>query len=47
MTNKIAIFLGLLIAGFLAADYHYHDWGMMTFLLRKLLGLIEYLAFWR
>ncbi|WP_341365832.1 hypothetical protein [Yoonia sp. BS5-3] len=47
MTNKIAVFLGLLIALFLAVDYHSYDWGMMTFLLRKLLGLIEYLAFWR
>ena len=47
MTNKIAIFLVILIAGFLAVDYYYYDWAMFTFLIRKLLALIEYLAVWR
>ncbi|MEL6682765.1 MAG: hypothetical protein AAFQ09_08975 [Pseudomonadota bacterium] len=47
MTNKIAIFLGLLILAFLAVDYSQYDWAMTLFLLRKLLDLIEYLAIWR
>ena len=47
MTNKIAIFLGILIIGFLAVDHYYYDWAMTTFLIRKLLALIEYLAIWR
>lgn len=47
MTNKIAIFLGALIAVFLAVDYSQYQWDMTTFLIRKLLDLIEYLAIWR
>ncbi len=47
MTNTIAIFFGLIILGFFAVDYAQYNWDMTTFLLRKLLDLIEYLAVWR
>mgnify|MGYP001793379011 len=47
MTNKTAIFLGILILSFFAVDHARYNWDMTTFLLRKLLDLIEYLAIWR
>ena len=47
MTNIIALWLVLLIAAFLAFDYFAYDWANIVFLLRKLLELIEWLAFWR
>jgi hypothetical protein len=47
MTNRIALFLAVLIFGFLAVDYARYDWGMTTFTVRKILALIEYLAIWR
>ncbi|MEL6839708.1 MAG: hypothetical protein AAFP85_10470 [Pseudomonadota bacterium] len=47
MTNTTAIFLGLIIVAFFAVDYTQYNWDMTTFLLRKLLDLIEYLAIWR
>lgn len=47
MTNSISIWLGLLILGFLGVDYFYLDWQMSIFLGRKLLAMIEYIAFWR
>jgi hypothetical protein len=47
MTNSIAIFLAVLIFGFLLVDYTVYDWGMTNFTIRKLLALIEYLAIWR
>ena len=47
MTNIIAFWLGLLIAALLATDYFFYDWSNTVFLLRKLLALIEWVAFWR
>lgn len=47
MTNRIAIVLVLLIAAGLAYDVLRNDHGGMVFLVRKLMDLIEYLAFWR
>lgn len=47
MTNIIAIWLGVIILGFLALDYFVLDWDSPLFLGRKLLELVEYLAFWR
>ena len=47
MTNTLAIILGLLIAGFFALDHYMFDWGATIFLMRKLMELIEHLAFWR
>lgn len=47
MTNKLAILFGLAIVLALALDYYYWEWGSTIFLGRKLIDLIEYLAFWR
>ena len=47
MTNTIAVWLVLLIAAALAVDYWLYDWANAIFLSRKLIELIEWLAFWR
>jgi hypothetical protein len=47
MTNKIAIWLFLIIVALLAFDYHQYEWTNTVFLLRKFLQLMEWLAFWR
>ncbi|MGR3462017.1 MAG: hypothetical protein ACU0AX_07870 [Roseovarius sp.] len=47
MTNRIAIVLVLLILAAVAYDVQNNDHGGLLFLARKLLDLIEYLAFWR
>jgi len=47
MTNTIALWLAALILGFLALDHFYLDWNAPVFLGRKLLDLIEWMAFWR
>jgi len=47
MTNTISIWLGLLIAIALGVDAFVYEWSNLVFLGRKLLELIEYLAFWR
>ena len=47
MTNSIAIFLALVLAAFFAFDGLQQDWEMTQFIMRKLMGVIEYLAFWR
>lgn len=47
MTNTLAIGLGAIILGLLALDYALYDWTYVTFLGRKLIDLIEWMAFWR
>jgi len=47
MTNSIAIGLFVTIVALLGFDYYQYDWANTVFLLRKLLDLIEWLAFWR
>jgi hypothetical protein len=47
MTDRIALFLAALIAALLIADYALADWANSLFLARKMLLLIEWLAFWR
>ena len=47
MTNPLAIVLGLVILGGLAADVMLNNSGNVIFLSKKLLELIEWLAFWR
>ncbi|MDT8327492.1 MAG: hypothetical protein RQ750_08935 [Roseovarius sp.] len=47
MTNKIALILGAMIAAGLIADLVLFDGDGVVFLGRKLLLLIEYVAFWR
>lgn len=47
MTNQIAIFLGLLIAAFLALDHLFLGGAMTVFLAREFVTFVEYLSFWR
>lgn len=47
MTNRIAITLGLMILVATGYDVMLNDHAGLVFLARKLLDLIEYLAFWR
>ena len=47
MTNRIAIVLVLLILAGMAYDAQRNDLHATIFVLRKLMDLIEYLAFWR
>ena len=47
MTNRLAIFLALIVICVIAADLLYFGWDLHIFLGRKFMELIEYLAFWR
>jgi len=47
MTNSIAIVLGLVILGALALDYAMFGFDHLIFLAKKMLALIEWMAFWR
>ena len=47
MTNQIAIGLAVFILGFLALDYFVLHLDALTFILRKLIELIRFIAFWR
>ena len=47
MTNKIALGLGILIFIGLSLDFHYLNWQGSLFLLKKLIDMIEWMAFWR
>ena len=47
MTNRIAVVLVLLIAAGITYDLVQNDGSALLFLARKLMELIEYLAFWR
>jgi hypothetical protein len=47
MTNAISLTLGLLIALGLLADFSMNDGASSLFLARKLMDLLEWLAFWR
>ncbi len=47
MTDRIAVYLGLLIVVLILLDVTLNHSAAITFLLRKLVDLIEYLAFWR
>ena len=47
LTNALALVLGGLILGIMAADLLFFGWDLHVFLGRKLLDLIDYIAFWR
>jgi hypothetical protein len=47
MTNKLAIWLGGLIAAFFVLDALVLGWGSHVVLMRKLLELIDFIAIWR
>lgn len=46
MTNRIALWLAIVIVGLVALD-QVMGWGALLFLLRKFADLIEWIAFWR
>jgi hypothetical protein len=47
MTNTIALYLGIVILAALGLDLLLNDGQALVFLMRKLVGFIEYVAFWR
>ncbi|WP_298836284.1 hypothetical protein [uncultured Roseobacter sp.] len=47
MTNRIAIVLGAAIVALCALDLMLNDGDALLFLGRRLLELIEWMAFWR
>lgn len=47
MTNTVAIWLGVLIAGGVGADVLLNDSQTLIFLIRKGIDLIQWMAFWR
>ena len=47
MTNTIAIWIGAILLGLLAADLLYFGWDLHVTLGRQFLRLVNWLAFWR
>lgn len=47
MNNRISLILGIIIVVLILLDVTFNSSNAITFLLRKLVDLIEYLAFWR
>lgn len=47
MTNTLAIWFAILIAGFLAIDAVLFEWAMSLFLAGKFADLLHWMAFWR
>ncbi|MCX7560037.1 hypothetical protein OS190_10705 [Sulfitobacter sp. F26204] len=47
MTNLIAFILGILLVGAIAVDWAFYGTEHMIFLGKKMLELIEWVAFWR
>ena len=46
MTDRIAIFLGVVLIAAIAADIAF-GWGGLVFAMKKFNGLVEWIAFWR
>ena len=47
MTNRIAVWIGLVLLALGIADFALNGGSAITFLVRKFLDLIEWVAFWR
>jgi len=47
MDNKTALFLALLILGFLLVDWLWLGWEVPQFAAARLVRLIDWMAFWR
>ena len=47
MTNTIALWIGLVLVAAIIADLALNGGSAVTFLVRKFLDLIEWVAFWR
>jgi hypothetical protein len=47
LTNTIALWLSLALVAAIIADFALNGGAALTFLVRKFLDLIEWVAFWR
>ena len=47
LTNRIALWIGLLLLAAISADLALNGGAALVFLLRKFLDMVEWLAFWR
>lgn len=47
MTNRIALFLGLILIAAIVADVLYFGTEHLIFLGKKMFDLMEWMAFWR
>lgn len=47
MTDRIALYLGLLLAAFIAADLGLNGGEILLFLARKFIVLMDWVEFWR
>lgn len=47
MTNQIAIGIGIVLIVLIGLDLGFQNGDAMLFLARKLLGLLNWIAFWR
>lgn len=47
MTNRIALILGALLLGLIAADLVLNGGAALLFLARRLHALLDWMAFWR
>jgi len=46
LTNKLALFLALMVLAFFALDHFVLHWGAPLFLARKVAQLSDWIAFW-
>ncbi len=47
MTNQLALVLAIMVCAFFGADYILMDGAISLFLAKKMMELIEWIAFWR
>jgi hypothetical protein len=47
MTNTIALYIGIVILSAVGLDLALNDGAALVFSARKLVGLVEWVAFWR
>ncbi|WP_168193082.1 hypothetical protein [Rhodophyticola sp. CCM32] len=47
MTNTVAAWLAAVIIAIFAADHFVFDWGLPLILGRLMLGVLDWVAFWR
>ena len=47
MTNRLAVWIGLILLASIIADFALNGGSATVFLVRKFLDLIEWVAFWR
>lgn len=47
LTNRLALWIGLILLALIVADFALNGGSAATFLVRKFLDMIEWVAFWR